>query len=106
MATAERKIIAARNTARPANYANPDTATMPQPFDGFSWAATPKSTMFTRIGYNAVTETLRVVFRNSGKQFEYRNFSAIRWYNFFRAKSFGAHARKYIFSKDRGTELR
>jgi hypothetical protein len=83
-----------------------DTATMPQPFDGFSWVATPNSSMFTRIGYNAVTEKLRVVYRNSGRQYEYPDFNAMRWFNFFKAKSFGKYARKYIFNEIKGYEVR
>src|SRR5689334_12355505 len=84
---------------------NPHVDTMPQPFDGVSSMALPDSTMFKRVGYNAVTEVLRVVFRNSGRQYEYRNFNAMHWYNFKRSKSKGKFANKYIFPRDRGTEV-
>lgn len=84
---------------------NSDVDTMPQPFDGFSWMALPQSTMFTRVGYNAVTEVLRVVFKNSGRLYEFKNFNGMHWYNFMRSKSKGSFARKYIFPRDRGTEV-
>ncbi len=93
-------------TPRPTEISSPDVVTMPQPFDGFSWVSTTGSSMFTRIAYNAVTETLRVVFRNSGKMWEYSEFSGIRWYNFYRAPSFGSHAKKFIFLKGYGYEVR
>lgn len=97
-------IATAAATARRAAPGD-DTRNMPQPFDGFSWLATPDSSMFVRVGYNAVTETLRAVFRNSGRMYEYRNFSGMHWFNFYRAKSLGAFFRKYIVTRDKGVEV-
>ena len=78
----------------------------PRNNDGFSWAVTPDSSMFTRIGYNAVTETLRVEFRNSEKVVEYRGFNAENWSKFFKADSFGVYARQNIFPNFEAFDVR
>lgn len=93
------KLIARRKRATDKAVVLP---TVPEPT--FSWMLTPDSTMFFAIGFNAASDTLRVVFRKSGRQCQYDGFSAIRFFNFKRAKSRGRYWRQYILPLG-GTEV-
>lgn len=58
--------------------------------------ATPKSTCFSEIGYDEWSETLVVVFRDSGSMYIYKDFPKDEWEIFRVQRSIGGWYNKHI----------
>ena len=57
---------------------------------------TPRSSAFSSIGYDAENEVLHVVFRESGIEYVYYEFTLSDWNDFYNAESLGKHFNAYI----------
>lgn len=57
---------------------------------------TPRSSCFSYIGYDEANETLYVVFRESGMEYVYHNFTDGDWYSFYNADSLGKYYNAHI----------
>ena len=54
------------------------------------------SSCFSKVGYDASSETLVVMFRDSGKKYAYSNFPVEEWSKFISADSLGTYFNQYI----------
>lgn len=72
--------------------------TTPAPFDPLTIPTheTPKSTCFSRIGYNAEHQILLVQFRDSGRYYSYGEVSPELYDRFSSAESLGGFYNQYI----------
>lgn len=79
----------------------PKPTPIPTPVPTFSvsavsMSATPNSSCFSEVGYDADFDVLVVVFRESGSKYTYSNFPQSAWDEFIAASSLGSHYNKCI----------
>ena len=64
--------------------------------NNISWNSTPDSTCFSSIGYDEDNNCLYVIFRETGAEYKYSDFTTSDWIDFTEADSLGSYFNKYI----------
>ena len=82
-------------TPTPKLTAAPTAKPTPTPYV-WHMEETPRSSCFSEIGYDAKNEILHVVFRTTGIEYVYYDFTQSDWNAFYNADSLGKYFNAYI----------